>query len=148
MTTLEIVHRDPSSYTCTLERVQHRFTRITGGFSSLLYAKRLLRLALWPVEERRYRCDLIEVFKMFYGYTEIDKRVLFTLDGNDKGLCGHSKKICKPRLNTDIRKYFFSNRVIDRWNSVDQDTVHAPSLNCFKNRLNKIRCTKMSFFVD
>ena len=40
---------------------------------------------------------------MFNGYT----RVLFTLDGNDKGLRGHSKKICKPRFNTDIRKYFF-----------------------------------------
>ena len=81
---------------------------------------------------------------MFNGYT----RVLFTLDGNDKGLRGHSKKICKPRFNTDIRKYFFSNRVIDRWNSLDQDTVDAPSLNCFKNRLNKIRCTRMGFFVD
>jgi len=34
---------------------------------------------------------------------------------------------------------FFSNRVIDRWNSLDQDTVDAPSLSCFKNRLNKIR---------
>jgi len=51
---------------------------------------------------------------MFYGDTEIDIRVLFTLDGNDKGLRGHSKKICKPRFNTDIRKHFFSNRVIDR----------------------------------
>ena len=40
------------------------------------------------------------------GYTCIAK-VLFTLDGNDKGLRGHSKKICKPRFNTDIRKYFF-----------------------------------------
>jgi len=39
---------------------------------------------------------------VFYGYTEIDMRVLFTLDGNDKGLRGHSKKICKPRFNTDI----------------------------------------------
>jgi len=44
---------------------------------------------------------------MFYGYTEIEIRVLFTLDGNDKDLRGHSKKICKPRCNTDIRKYFF-----------------------------------------
>ena len=35
----------------------------------------------------------IEVFKMFSGYTEIDIKVLFTLDGNDKGLRGHSKKI-------------------------------------------------------
>ena len=58
---------------------------------------------------RRNRCDLIEVFKKFYDYTQIDIRVLFTLDGNDrpKGLRGHSKKICKPRFNTDIRKYFF-----------------------------------------
>jgi len=83
---------------------------------------------------------------MFYGYTEIDIRVLFTLDGNDKGLRGHSKKICKPRHNTDITKYFFSNQVIDRWNSLEQDTVDARSLNCFKNRLNKIRCTRMGFF--
>jgi len=44
---------------------------------------------------------------MFYGYTEIDIRVLSTLDGNDKGLLGHSKKICKSRSNTDIIKYFF-----------------------------------------
>jgi len=84
---------------------------------------------------------------MFYGYTQIDIKVLFTLDGN-KGLHGHSQKICKPRFNTDIRKYFFSNRVIDRWNSLEQDTVDAPSLNCFKRRLNKIRCTRMGFFVD
>jgi len=27
-------------------------------------------------------------------------------DGNDKGLHGHSKKICKPRFNNDITKYF------------------------------------------
>jgi len=69
---------------------------------------------------------------MFYGYTEIDIRVLFTLDGDDEGLRGHSKKICKPRFNTDIRKYYFSNRVIGRWNSLNQDTVDAPILNWIK----------------
>jgi len=92
-----------------LERVQHRFTRMIGGFSSLPYGERLLGLGLWTLEERRNRCYLIEVFKIFYGYTEIDIRVLFTLDGNDKGLRDHSKKICKPRFNTDIRKYFLKS---------------------------------------
>jgi len=52
-----------------------------------------MRLGSWTFEERRNRWDLIEVFKMFYGYTKIDIRVLFTLDSNDKGLRGHSKKI-------------------------------------------------------
>jgi len=77
------------------------------GFSSLPYTERLLRLGLWTPEERRNRCDLTEVFKMFYGFTEIDIMALFTLDGNDEGSRGHSKKICKPRFNTNIRKYFF-----------------------------------------
>jgi len=31
--------------------------------------ERLLRFGLWTLEERRNRCDLIEVFKMFYGYS-------------------------------------------------------------------------------
>jgi len=40
-------------------------------------------------------------------------------------------------------------RVVDRWNNLDQDsTVDAPSLNCFENRLNKIRCARMGFFMD
>jgi len=56
--------------------------------------------------------------------------------------------MCKPRFNTDIRIDFFSNQVIDRWNSLDQDTVDVPSLNCFGNRLNKIRCTRLGFFMD
>ena len=46
---------------------------------------------------------------------------------------------------------FISNRlIIDRWNSLDQDTVDAPSLNCFKNSLNKIRTPRrtMGFFKD
>ena len=63
-------------------------------------------------------------------------------------LTGHSKKICKVRFNIDVRKYFFSNRVIDKWNNLDQDTVDAPSLNSFKNILNKIRSTRMGFFMD
>ena len=54
-----------------LERVQHRFTRMIEGFSSLPYAERLSRLCLWTSEEKRNRCDLIEVFKMFYGYTDV-----------------------------------------------------------------------------
>ena len=57
---------------------------------------------------------------MFNGYSEIYIRVLFTLDGNDRGLRGHSKKICNVRFNTDrlLGNIFFSNRVMERFNSL------------------------------
>jgi len=49
--------------------------------------------------------------------------------------------------DTDDR-HFFSNRVINRWNRLDQQTVGASSLDVIKTRLSMIRNTRMGFFVD
>jgi len=45
-------------------------------------------------------------------------------------------------------KYFFSNRVVNRWNMLDQQIVGATGLNAFKNGLIAIRKIKMGFFMD
>jgi len=38
--------------------------------------------------------------------------------------------------------------VVNRWNKLDQQIVGATSLNAFKNGLDKLRKTKIGFFVD
>jgi len=43
--------------------------------------------------------------------------------------------------------YFFCNRVINRWNQLDQQTVDATSFNAFKGWLSKIRKTRVDFFM-
>jgi len=43
---------------------------------------------------------------------------------------------------------FFSNRVINRWSHLDQRAVGASSINAFTGCLNKIRETRMGFFMD
>jgi len=43
---------------------------------------------------------------------------------------------------------YFSNRVINRWNQLDQLAVGASSINVFKGCLSKIRETRMGFFMD
>jgi len=35
--------------------------------------------------------------------------------------------------------------VVNRWNSLDQETVDVGSINSFKGRLHKIRKTRMGF---
>jgi len=32
-----------------------------------------------------------------------------------------------------LRKYFFSERVVNRWNELDEDTVSATTVNMFKS---------------
>jgi len=35
-------------------------------------------------------------------------------------------------------KYFFSERVVDRWNKLDQTDIDCESINGFNNKLEKI----------
>jgi len=77
----------------------------------------------------------IEVFKMRSRHSTVSVHELFTLDADSKGTTGHWCKLVKTRCSRDITKYFFSNKVINRWNLLDQRTVDAPSINAFKSRL-------------
>jgi len=112
------------------------------------YHERLRHLNLWTLEERRNRQDLIEVFKMYKGFTKLDISELFVRDLNVKGTRGHTAKLEKPSCTSDCRKYFFSHRVVGRWNCLDQETVDAPSTNAFKGRLDKLRKIRKGFFMD
>lgn len=52
---------------------------------------------------------------------------------------GNSFKMQPTRTHThyNLRKYFFSNRIIAVWNSLPNVVVCAESSNIFKNRLDK-----------
>ena len=74
------------------------------------------------------RSSLIELFKIYKGFTTVHFESLFTLDRNNKGTRGHLAKLSKPRCQKDVRKYFFSHRVINRWNALDGETVSSSSI--------------------
>ena len=49
---------------------------------------------------------------------------------------GHSLKLHKFRSNLDIRKFSFSQRIVNEWNLLTEHVVLSPSLNVFKARLD------------
>jgi len=118
-----------------IEKVQRRFTKIINNMEGKTYQERLQCLKLWTLEERRNRQDLIEIFKIGNGLSSIKLNEHFTVDDIIKGTRGHSWKLAKFRCTRDCCKYFFSNRVIIRWNQLDQRAVGASSTNAFKGCL-------------
>ena len=130
-----------------IERIQHRFTRMIPGFANMDYDARLQQLNLWTLEERRNRADLIELFKIYRGLSGIKFDSMFERV-RDSRTRGHSLKLAKNRTNLDIRKFFFSERVVSRWNALSEEVVSVSTVNAFKKGLNRTRLNKMGFFTD
>ena len=45
-------------------------------------------------------------------------------------------KVILPLLRLDIRRKFFTQRVVTHWNRLPKEAVDAPSLQAFKDRLD------------
>ena len=54
-----------------------------------------------------------------------------------RGLDRNPLRLFTNALRVNIRKYSFSVRVVTAWNSLDESIINAPSVNSFKNRLDK-----------
>ena len=78
---------------------------------------------------------MLEVYKIMNGMEGLEEKDFFTRDLS--GRRGHSFKLYKKRVNVDIAKYSFGNRVCTSWNNLTEDIVTSQSINIFKGRLDK-----------
>ena len=117
-----------------LERVQRRWTRAVEGMELLEYDERLRRLGLFSFQGRLLRSDLILVWKIFNERCAIEVNDVFAL-ATGRVTRGHPYKIYVPRVDLEMRRRFFSVRVVAKWNALSEETVRATSLETFKRLL-------------
>ena len=125
-----------------IEKVQKRATKMIPELRDMEYENRLMELRMPSLTYRRLRGDMVETYKYLHGHNEVDSDPLPLHAQEEHGedqmqTRGHKLKLKKLRCNTNVRKSFFSLRVNEWWNSLPGEVVEAPSLNCFKSRLDK-----------
>ena len=49
---------------------------------------------------------------------------------------GHGVALAKKQCRLDIRKFSFSQRIVNEWNKLSADCVGARSVNMFKNKID------------
>ena len=89
---------------------------------------------------------MILTWKIFAGECAIRPSQVFVLASEERR--GHSKKLYPTRANLEIRRRFFSMRVVQPWNSLAEDTVSSSTLSAFKRNLHRDLDQQLYDFLD
>ena len=77
---------------------------------------------------------------MFNNYVDIDINVFFNLNSSSSRLRRHKFYIQPKKLSKyEVRRNFFSNRVINIWNSLPETIVCSETLNIFKGKIKNYK---------
>lgn len=105
------------------------------GLEHLLYEESLRELGLFSLQKTRIQEDFIKVFQYSKGANKKFCQRLFTrLNGDRKR--GKILKLEEGRFRIDAGRKFFTQWVVQRWNSLPRGAVNVPSLEVFEARLD------------
>ena len=128
------------------ESVQRRATKSVPTLSLLPYEERLKLLDIPTLKHRSREGDMIIAYKMLNDLIDLDRESFFQMSNSYTR--GHSKKLYKPFSSLKIQSQFFSQRVIDEWNSFPNSVVCSVSLNSSRGHIITITMTKNSNFEE
>ena len=125
-----------------LEKVQERAVRMVSGLTSHTYADRLKELDLPSLEARRVQFDMVQVYKIVHGKDNVDTATWFEMVGDEPGrVTRHTSdplNIRKPRAITELRRAFFSHRVVEQWNKLPSEVKASKNVATFKSHVKTL----------
>ena len=128
----------------SIEGVRRRPTKMIPEIKYLPYSEKLQMLKLPTMAYRRARGDMIEVFEIVAHIydSKTTSNVLNFREKLNSSLRGHEFTLEHKRLSCPARVHFFTNRIVNNWNSLPDHIVNAGSLNVFKNSLDRLLATQ------
>ena len=126
-----------------LEKVQKRAVGMVTNLKGGSYKEKLAEMQMSTLEDRRKRGDLIQMFRVMSGRDRVDTSTWFKPVVARQGalttrLVSGYLNVERTQGRTEMRRNFWSVRVVDTWNSLPDTVKASPSVDTFKNSIDNL----------
>ncbi len=118
-----------------LEKIQQRAVAMISNLKGHSYEERLRELGLTTLEERRHQTDILQTFKILRGFDRVNSDTWFQrvdTTGRVTRSAADPLNLRQQAARLEVRRHFFSNRVIEGWNEVPSEIKNARTVHSFK----------------
>jgi ribonuclease P/MRP protein subunit RPP40 len=132
-----------------IESVQRRAIKSCHGLHGS-YEEKLKQVGLTTLCDRRVRGDMLQTFKIMHRIDDVDPKTWFTKVNERQqttrsavcvsgdGEVVQRMNLMQPKARLDVRKNFFSCRVVDSWNKLPSSVQEAADVNDFKQKYDVV----------
>ena len=128
-----------------LENVQRRAIGMVTNFKGRTYEEKLAEAGMVTLEARRQRGDLLQAYRVLSGVDDVDPGRWFNMaqTRGDAAATRHTAGVLNVERGEgwnrqDVRRNFWSQRVIEPWNGLPKEVKQAESVNVFKNGIDNL----------
>jgi hypothetical protein len=93
---------------------------------------------LETLEERREVQDMAQAYKMIQGQEKLKSEIFKHVDGGRTRQDADELNLKQKPARLDVRRNFFSQRIVKKWNELPGEVKRAKNVTSFKNLYKKL----------
>jgi len=110
---------------------------MVSGLGGKSYEERLSELAMPSLKARREEIDMVETYKILTKKSNVSENTWFTRNvaadgGRETRMAADPHSLRLPPARLEIRRNFFSYRVIEKWNNLPSEVKNSKNARQFK----------------
>ncbi len=129
-----------------LEKVQQKALNMVSGLRARTYEARLEELGLTSLAERRHQADMAMVHRIVHEQSGLETATWFEMAAARRATrsAAHPWNLTVKNGRLEIRRNFFSVRVIEAWNNIPGDLQQLENTARFRAQYKRLRARTAS----